>query len=79
MTAFDASGLDDDTLWHEKVEEGWDAIEDRARAFVEYLKTRPETHIAVVSHGVFLYWFWSVAGLGGKSFSNCELGMVFLE
>jgi hypothetical protein len=52
----DFSGLtsDDDDLWHPEQRESLSDVNRRITSFFEWLATRPESTIAVVTHGVWM-------------------------
>jgi hypothetical protein len=64
-------------------------MQDRAYRFAEWLMTRPEKHIAVVTHSGFLFAFLMNfvrsrgrqhhEGIMGLHFHNCEMRTVLLS
>ena len=50
---------------------------DRVKKLREFLNERPETTIAVVSHGMFLRSF--VSDVSRRRFQNCECVRVMLD
>ncbi|KAL8128774.1 hypothetical protein V2J09_017929 [Rumex salicifolius] len=78
---------DDDTLWKEDVRETDPEIAARGMKFMEWLWTREEKEIAIVSHSGFLYQTLSAFGNDCHSsvkseicthFANCELRSLVL-
>ena len=46
---------EDDPYWGDGVtREAWESVARRAAGFAQWLRSRPETHIAVASHSAFL-------------------------
>lgn len=43
-----------DPAWHHSDEENFFDVEKRAKAFLEMIQQRPEEHILVVTHGMFM-------------------------
>ena len=70
---------DEDSLWRPDVRETMDDLAARCAAFLALLKERPEKHIAVVSHGVFLEVLWErINGPGAARYMNCELRVAYV-
>jgi hypothetical protein len=78
---------DEDTMWKKDEREGPEAMMLRGQKFTRWLMTRPEKHIAVVSHSGFLYAFFQNFGQGyapsvrqemQKHFANCEVRTIVL-
>ena len=78
---------DEDKLWREDVREAPECMLARGRHFAHWLMTRPEKHIAVVSHSGFLYAFFQNFAEGydatmakemHKHFANCEVRTIVL-
>jgi hypothetical protein len=75
-----------DVLWHEHKRERESETRSRGMRFPHMLAARPEQHIAVVSHGEFLYAmlgnFEQHLGREGRQllgyFDNCEMKSVML-
>ena len=71
---------DEDTIWQATVREHMGELHKRCAAFADMLRARPEAHIAVVSHGVFLEVLWEqLVGPTTQRFMNCELRIAKLE
>jgi broad specificity phosphatase PhoE len=73
----------DEDTWHGPSRETVREVAARGHKFVEFLRERPETHIAVVSHGVFLETLVGGLVLGvvdprinAERFKNCEIRAV---
>lgn len=78
---------DVDAWWKADVREAPECMRARGRQFAQWLMTRPEKHIAVVSHSGFLYAFFQNFGEGygismknemHKHFANCEVRTIVL-
>ncbi|KAL8494716.1 hypothetical protein ACS0TY_025519 [Phlomoides rotata] len=80
---------DEDTLWKLDVREANEEVAERGLKFLNWLWTRKETEIAIVTHSGFL--LHTLAAFGddchpsvkneiGKAFNNCELrSMVIVD
>mmetsp|Transcript_17157 Transcript_17157/g.23700 ORF Transcript_17157/g.23700 Transcript_17157/m.23700 type:complete len:300 (-) Transcript_17157:149-1048(-) len=80
----------EDPHWTESRRETYPEIQARARAFLEFVAARPETHIAVVTHSAFLSrglmplfgydYDDSVRNEMQAHFDNCEMrSMLFVD
>jgi len=56
-----------------------DDLVARTKSFINYLVSRPETVIAVVSHETFLKQLLSYFSIADTSLKNCEFKCVILE
>ncbi|CAN0313692.1 unnamed protein product, partial [Hapterophycus canaliculatus] len=60
-----------------------ETVADRARELFSWLRDRPETNIAVVTHSAFLLCLFNEAILSppevAKWFENCELRTVLMD
>jgi len=79
---FSLTETDEDTSWQPDVREKEEEITARGRAFINWLWTRNENQIAIVSHGGFLRHTLALFGNDchpsirdaiQKDFTNCEL------
>lgn len=79
---FSLTETDEDTSWQPDVREKEEEIAARGRAFINWLWTRKENEIAIVSHGGFLRHTLALFGNDchpsirdaiHKDFTNCEL------
>ncbi|GAB4821611.1 hypothetical protein N2152v2_008657 [Parachlorella kessleri] len=79
---------EDDVMWETQHVESESAVVARGMKFMQYLMSRPETHIAVVTHSAFL-WF-TLACYGNEYskrvrenlqrwYENCEMRTVVLS
>mmetsp|Transcript_25441 Transcript_25441/g.48206 ORF Transcript_25441/g.48206 Transcript_25441/m.48206 type:complete len:255 (+) Transcript_25441:113-877(+) len=80
---FDNSMPEEDVYWSPTQRETYDNVRDRVQAFLQWLRTRPERNICVVSHGVWietcLQAFGSPPGaLGNRRVYNCDAYAVKL-
>ncbi|CAM0908050.1 unnamed protein product [Alopecurus aequalis] len=78
---------DEDVLWVPDVREANESVAARGMKFIDWLWTREEKEIAIVSHSGFLHHTLSMYGKEchptvaeelGKRFSNCELRSMVL-
>ncbi|XVE60646.1 hypothetical protein DITRI_Ditri05aG0144700 [Diplodiscus trichospermus] len=78
---------EEDSLWNPDVRESEEEIAQRMVLFMEWLWTRPEQEIAIVSHGIILQHILYVLGNDChpivrsalcKRFGNCELRSVVI-
>jgi Histidine phosphatase superfamily (branch 1) len=57
MVHFDSSMTETDEVWRPTTREGWDELECRIDAVLQWIVARPEENIMVVSHGVWIEAF----------------------
>ncbi|GIL47218.1 hypothetical protein Vafri_4091 [Volvox africanus] len=78
---------EDDALWTPDHRETKDEVRRRGLAFLKWIATRPERHIAVVTHSSFLHFTLSCFGQGAseaaqgemhKWYDNCEMRSLAL-
>uniref|UniRef100_A0A0D9W1Q5 Phosphoglycerate mutase-like protein n=1 Tax=Leersia perrieri TaxID=77586 RepID=A0A0D9W1Q5_9ORYZ len=78
---------DEDVLWEPNVREANSSVAARGMKFIDWLWTREEKEIAIVSHSGFLYHTLSMYSREshptireevGKHFANCELRSMVL-
>uniref|UniRef100_A0ACD5YAH6 Uncharacterized protein n=2 Tax=Avena sativa TaxID=4498 RepID=A0ACD5YAH6_AVESA len=78
---------DEDVLWEPDVRETDESVAARGMKFIDWLWTREEKEIAIVSHSGFLYHTLNMYGKEchptiadelGKHFNNCELRSMVL-
>lgn len=78
---------DEDVLWEPDVREANESVAARGMKFFDWLWTREEKEIAIVSHSGFLYHTLNMYGKEchptiteelGKHFANCELRSMVL-
>ncbi|KAM0882527.1 hypothetical protein ACQ4PT_032229 [Festuca glaucescens] len=78
---------DEDVLWKPDVREANESVAARGMKFIDWLWTREEKEIAIVSHSGFLYHTLNMYGKEchptiaeelGKHFNNCELRSMVL-
>ncbi|CAM9465379.1 unnamed protein product [Ectocarpus fasciculatus] len=83
--SFDAITDDDDAYFDAQGDERetYDSVAHRGRELFSWLKDRPETNIAVVTHSGFLSSLFNKVVLSppgtAKGFKNCELRSVLLD
>lgn len=69
----------EDKLWKANVRENNDELAVRGQEFLNWLWTRKEKEIAIVTHSGFLSQFYPlVVGEKGTQFANCEIRSVVI-
>jgi len=69
---------DEDTLWITEHREPRPQVSARVTEFLQFLWTRPEHHITVVSHHGLLDCMYELLTGSGFQFANCEVREVIL-
>ncbi len=64
---------EDDVYWQRSSRESHDQIRERGRNFIEWLMSRPERRLAVVSHSSFMYFLLSNYGHGASETVQSEI------
>jgi broad specificity phosphatase PhoE len=75
MVAFDDSMTEDDELWKPDQRETLEGVHERIHEFMEWLVQQPQSHVVVVTHGVFMECcleYLCQGCLEGKRVYNCD-------
>ncbi|TXG52619.1 hypothetical protein EZV62_021788 [Acer yangbiense] len=79
---FKLAKSEDDILWKADTRETMKEVTDRGKKFIEWLWTRQEKEIAVVSHGIFLqeilHTLVNDPSMNTTRFQNCEIRSVVI-